>query len=323
MAIKVAFVGAGGIAGFHLGHLEKMDGVDVVGFCDVDRDRAEKRAKEFDAKAYKDHRRMLDNTKPDALYVCTPPFAHGPYELDAIERGCHLFVEKPHALSMETALEIRDAAKTAGIIAAVGYQDRYQDIIGTLRKQLKKRDVATTLGFWMGGMPGVAWWRVKEQSGGQHVEQTAHIFDMMRYLFGEAQTVYAAASTGLMTDVENYSVEDVSAATLIFKSGTVGTVYSACCLKGYGKVGIDIYCTDCRYEYVERKSVTCHEPNHSETWTNAGDFGQAEDEAFIEAIRTGGKRTRKIRSTYADACKSLALSLAADEAIATGKPVDL
>ena len=323
MGIRVAFIGAGGIAGFHLRHLEKIPDVEVVGFCDVVREKARGRAKQYKARAYSDHRRMLDATKPDAVYVCTPPFAHGPYELDAVARGCHLFVEKPIATSMDTALEIRDAIKKAGVVSAVGYQDRYQDIIARLRKFLRTRQVATAMGYWMGGMPGVAWWRVKAQSGGQHTEQTTHIFDMMRYLFGEVRAVFAAASTGLMTHVPNYDVEDVSAVTLIFKSGIVGTVYSACCLKGVGKVGIDIFCTDARVEYVERTSVTIHEPSRSETFRNTTDFGQAEDEAFIEAVRTKGKAKRKIRSDYADACKSLALSLAADKSMATGQVVEL
>jgi len=323
MAIKVAFVGAGGIAGYHIGHLEKIEDVQMVGFCDAVREKAQARAKQHKAKAYTDHRKMLDATKPDAVYVCTPPFAHGPYELDAVTRGCHVFVEKPIATSMATALEIRAAIKKAGVVSGAGYQDRYQDIIATLRKHLRKRKVATAFGYWMGGMPGVAWWRVKAESGGQHTEQTTHIFDMMRYLFGEVASVFAAASTGLMTDVPNYDVEDVSAVTLTFKTGMVATVYSACCLKGIGKVGMDIFCTDATYEYVERRSVTLREPNHTEEFTNAGDFGQAEDEAFIGAIRDKGKSKRKILSSYADACKSLALSLAADESIATGKRVEL
>ncbi len=321
MAIKVAFVGAGGIAGFHLGHLEKIQDVRIVGFCDAVPEKAAARAKQFKARAYKDHRRMLDATKPDAVYVCTPPFAHGPYELDAVARGCHLFVEKPHALSMDLALEVRAAIRRAGVLSSVGYQDRYQDIIAALKRILRKRSVATAMGYWMGGMPGVAWWRVKAQSGGQHTEQTTHIFDMMRYLFGEVTTVYAIGSTGLMTHVPNYDVEDVSAVSLTFKSGLIGTVYSGCCFKGVGKVGIDIYCTDARIEYVERRSVTVIEPNHREEFTNAVDFGQEIDEAFIDAIRTKGKTRRRIRSTYADACKSLALSLAATESMATGQPV--
>lgn len=324
MAIKVAFVGAGGIAGFHLGHLAKIEDVRIVGFCDAVPEKAKARAKEHKANAYNDHRRMLDATTPDAVYVCTPPFAHGPYELDAAARGCHLFVEKPIALSMDTALAVRDAIKKGGLLSATGYQDRYQDIIATLKKLLRKRDVATAMGYWMGGMPGVAWWRVKAQSGGQHCEQTTHIFDMMRYLFGEVERVYCQGSTGLMAHVPDYDVEDVSAATLTFKSGMVATVYSGCCFKGVaGRCGIDVYCTDARIEYIERRSVTLREPNHTEEFTNAVDYGQAIDDAFIDAIRSKGKTKRGIRSPYADACKSLAVSLAATESMATGQTVGL
>ncbi|MBM4042041.1 MAG: Gfo/Idh/MocA family oxidoreductase [Planctomycetes bacterium] len=322
MAIKVAFIGAGGIAGYHLSHLVKIQDVQLVGFCDVDSSRAQAKAKQHKAKAYRDHRRMLDATKPHAVYVCTPPFAHGPYELDAVARGCHLFVEKPIATTMDTALEIRDTVAKAGVVSAVGYQDRYQDIIAKLKAVLRTRRVATAMGYWMGGMPGVPWWRVKATSGGQHTEQTTHIFDMVRYLFGEARTVYAAASRGLMTDVPNYDVEDLSAATLVLKSGMVATVYSACCLKAGGKCGIDIFCTDARIEYVERQSVTVREASRTEEFRNVADYGQAIDDAFIGAIRSKGK-DNKVLSPYPDAVKSLALSLAVDKSLATGQPVEL
>ena len=322
MAIKVAFIGSGGIAGYHLSHLVKIQDVQLVGFCDVQADRAQAKAKQHKAKAYADHRRMLDATKPHAVYVCTPPFAHGQFELDAVARGCHLFVEKPIATTMDAALEVRNAVQKAGVLSAVGYQDRYQDIVAKLKAILRKRKVATAMGYWMGGMPGVAWWRVKAQSGGQHTEQTTHIFDMVRYLFGEAKTIYAAASRGLMADVPNNDVEDVSAATLVLKSGLVATVYSACCLKAGGKCGLDVFCTDARIEYVERASVTVREASRTEEFRNVGDYGQAIDEAFIGAIRTKGKEN-KVLSPYADAVKSLALSLAVDKSLATGQPVEL
>jgi predicted dehydrogenase len=320
VAIKVGFIGSGGIAGYHLSHLEKIKDVQMVGFCDADRSRAEARAKQFKAKAYTDYRKMLDATKPDAVYVCTPPFAHGEYELDVAARGCHLFVEKPIALSMDVANQIRDAIAKADVVSAVGYQDRYQDIIAWLRKMLRKHPAATAMGYWMGGMPGVAWWRVKAQSGGQHTEQTTHIFDMMRHLFGEVKSVFAVGSRGLMADVPNYDVEDVSAVTLTFKSGLVGTVYSACCLKGGGKCGIDIFSTDGTFTYIERQSVSFRTPSRTEEVRNVADYGQLSDEAFITAIRTKGE-DNKIQSPYADACKSLALSLAADRSMAAGQPV--
>ena len=99
-------------------------------------------------------------------------------------------------------------------------------------------------------MPQVPWWRRKEMSGGQAVEQTIHVTDMARYLFGDVISVYAAGRTGLMTDVPDYNIEDSSAATLVFENGLAATIFSACFLSGgRGKGGIDIFTKDMNIEY--------------------------------------------------------------------------
>src|SRR5690606_32169127 len=98
-------------------------------------------------------------------------------------------------------------------------------------------------GSWIGTMPQVPRWRRKDMSGGQDVEQTIHVFDSVRYLLGEVESVQAVATTGLMSDVENYNVEDASAVTLKLKNGAVGTIFSACYLinSGVGKSGLEVY----------------------------------------------------------------------------------
>ena len=125
---------------------------------------------------------MFDKEDLDAGYICTPPFAHGDQELAACERQIPIFVEKPIATQMETADQINRAIQENGIIASVGYPWRYQDNADHARSVSAGQKIVGALGYWMGGMPGVAWWRVREQSGGQHVEQTTHIFDLCRYL---------------------------------------------------------------------------------------------------------------------------------------------
>ena len=92
------------------------------------------------------------------------------------------------------------------------------------------------LGYWMGGMPGVPWWRVRAESGGQHVEQTTHIFDLCRYLVGsDVVAVHGFAGQGSMTDVPNYDVDDMSVVNLKFASGAVANITSACMLEGWGR----------------------------------------------------------------------------------------
>ena len=88
---KLAIIGCGGIGGYHLGHfLQFTDIVELAGFCDLIPERAENfQKKAGTGKAYTDYRVMLDEVKPDMVFVCIPPYCHGQIEFDLIERGIH------------------------------------------------------------------------------------------------------------------------------------------------------------------------------------------------------------------------------------------
>jgi len=92
MAVKVGFIGTGGIAGAHLSNLKNFDDVEFVAMCDVSEDRAKSRANEFGGKAFTDYKEMFDKIDMDALYICTPPFAHGEQERIACEKGIAMFI---------------------------------------------------------------------------------------------------------------------------------------------------------------------------------------------------------------------------------------
>jgi predicted dehydrogenase len=278
-------------------------------------------AEQLKANAYTDFRKMCKKEDLNAVYICTPPFAHGKQEMAAIKAKAHIFVEKPIHLNVAKAQAIASKLQGANLIGAVGYQDRYQDIIDKLKAYLASHPAGMFMGYWMGGMPGVAWWRRKEQSGGQHVEQTTHIFDMARYLFGEVDYVWADGRVGMMTEVPEYNIEDASAVTLKFKSGLTGTVFSACFLGVGSRCGLDIWCKDAHVWYQERTLIRITEkgkPAPEETKV-ANPYAVEEDRTFIQAVATGD--ASKIRSTYADAVRSLAVSLAATKSISTKKVV--
>jgi len=322
MALRIGFVGCGGIANWHMGHLAAIKGVEMVAFCDVKRGRAASAAQKFGpgAPIYTDYKKLYKDACLDAVYVCLPPFAHAEQELIAAQKGIHLFVEKPIALDMALCKRVERAIAKSGVISTAGFQDRYQDIIARLQRELAKNPPGLIMGYWMGGMPGVAWWRRKEQSGGQLVEQTIHTFDMARNLFGEVKSVHAVGSKGLLKDVPKYNIEDASAVNLQFKSGLCGTIFSGCFLSVGGKVGLDIYCKEAVYEYAGRSSLTIRKPGREpEFFKVAKDPGMAIDTTFINAIKKGDQSL--LKSSYADAAKSLAVCLAANESMASGQAV--
>jgi len=326
---RVALVGAGGIGGYHWNQIEKLKKLDayrdlqVVGVADVDLSRAEDMARKAGgAPAFAGHLEMYDAVKPEAVFIGIPPFAHSDQEIGAAERGIHFFVQKPPALTMQHAHRIQAVAEKAGVITAVGHQDRYLDVVDEAKRVLAGQKGGLAMGYWMGGMPGVPWWRVRGQSGGQAVEQTIHIFDTARYLFGEAESIHGAAMSGLMTDVPNYDVDDSSAMTIRFKSGMLCTIFSACFLKGGpGKAGLDIYCQEMRIEYGLRSNVrfSSHQETRELRHRNDNDLDCVR--TFVDAVR-GGDRS-KIRSPYADAVKSLELPLAGHRSVETDQTIRL
>ena len=316
--VKVGFIGSGGIANAHMNALSQIPEAKLVAFCDVQLDRAKAAVQRFGGAAYRDYRKLLEKEDLDAVYICLPPFAHGDQELQALKKRCHLFIEKPIALSLEKAQQINAAIKRGGAVCSVGYHWRYQDTTDRARSLLEGRTVGMVLGYWMGGMPGVAWWRRLKQSGGQMVEQTTHIFDLARYLCGDVKRVTAAYATRALMKVPQFDVSDVGTAVLEFKSGAVGQISTSCLLgQGY-TVGLTIACHDFLLE-TDGGSLRLREPGHNEDWRATTNPMLREDQVFIKACQT--RKTGEIRSPYSDALKTLAVTLACNESAKKGKPI--
>jgi myo-inositol 2-dehydrogenase / D-chiro-inositol 1-dehydrogenase len=318
--VKIGFIGCGGISGAHMPNLQKMQDVEFAGMCDVDEEKAKKASALYGGRVFTDFNQMLEEVELNACFICVPPFAHKGQEMKCVEKGIPFLVEKPIHLDIKDAEGIAAGVKEKGLITAVGYQDRYQNIIDYIKPFFSKDTPGFFTGWWVGGMPGVYWWRRKEMSGGQITEQTTHIFDMARYLLGEPVEVTAVKRTGLMKDIEEYNVEDASAVSVYFGSGVFGTIFSGCFLKvsGTGKSGLDFYFKDRIVEYTERQKVKINYGSKIEEISeNPQEIIYREDRAFIEAVKT--KKPSLIKSSYEDGLKTLRFTSAANRAIESGK----
>lgn len=126
--IKIGIIGCGGIAnGKHMPSLAKLDDVEMVAFCDIIEERAEKAKKDFgtpDAKVYTDYKELLKDKSIDVVHVCTPNREHSFITVDALEADKHVMCEKPMAKTYEEAKKMLDAAKRTGKKLTIGYQNR-------------------------------------------------------------------------------------------------------------------------------------------------------------------------------------------------------
>lgn len=144
--LQVAVVGCGGIANQkHFPALKSQaDKCEIVAFCDVIVERAQKGAKEFgtpDAKVYKDYKELMKDKEIDVVHVCTPNVAHCPITVAAFEAGKHVMCEKPMAATTEDARKMMDAWKKSGKKFTIGYQNRFRKDTQTLYKACQAGDL--------------------------------------------------------------------------------------------------------------------------------------------------------------------------------------
>lgn len=316
---RVGVVGAGGIASRHIGNLMTFADVRVVAITDPERDRAEAQAARCGAAVAATLDELLVQHRLDALYICVPPFAHGEPELRAAELGIPFFVEKPLSVDGDTAERIAAAVAARGLVTAVGYHWRYLDITERAHALLRETPPRLVLGYWIDGTPPPAWWRDDARSGGQMVEQTTHVFDLARLLVGEVSRVTAISARTDRPAFPDATICDVSAATLEFSGGAIGTVASTCLLTWPHRIGLHLFGEGLAMELSEFELMV--DVGQGRPVQRAeGDPFVREDRDFINAVQ--GK-PNCIRAPYAEAMQSHRLALAATESARTGQPVTL
>ena len=348
---KIAMIGCGNIGWYHLEHLMQFVDIELAGFCDVVLTRAESFAQKAGGGAvFTDYREMLDTLKPDAVFISIPPNAHGVIEFEAIARGIHMFVQKPVSNNLHQARKISAAIEKSGLINAVGFQCRYDNINEPAKAFIAENKIVAIQASRVGGVyAGPDWWRVRSASGGMLTDAGIHQMDMMRYLLGvEPVEVFSMGRRGIVTNEEcvGYDIDDVSVTAIRFDDGTVATMTAGC----YSTNGaswdskMTFGSRDCRMEYqlCRKTSIFGVTPENAAAGAetvkgdgtqrrsddekgivhkNEADYGLLCDRTFVDAVITGDPSA--IRSPYADAVKSLAFVLACNESMDTGLPVRL
>lgn len=126
--LRVGIIGCGGIAnGKHMPSIKRIQEVEMVAFCDIIKEKAEKAAKEYgteDAKVYTDYKKLLEDKTIDVVHVLTPNKEHSFITVDALHAGKNVMCEKPMAKTYAEAKKMVEAAKETGKILTIGYQNR-------------------------------------------------------------------------------------------------------------------------------------------------------------------------------------------------------
>jgi predicted dehydrogenase len=168
------------------------------------------------------------------------------------------------------------------------------------------------------------WWRKRELSGGQLVEQVIHMVDLMRFLMGDAVSVYSRQENLFHRDVEDYTVEDVSATVFGFPHGGLGVIYATNgAIPGRWINDYRVVSKHLTVDFANANNATFHytsEPDRPpEVIVSDRNVHLAELQDFLQGIRTGGRTRTPLR----EGARSLDLALAATRSAETGTPVIL
>ena len=251
---KVAVIGTGMIA--TAGHIPAWknlgDEVELVAVADLHQDRAELVARtEGIPRAFGDWRRMLAESRPDIVSVCTPNALHRDPTIAALESGAHVLCEKPIATSLADAQAMFAAAEKAGRTLFVGQSSRF------FEKSRAAHEIAAsgrlgsiyfgeTTSMRRRGIPTWGQFHMKEFSGGGPIyDLGVHTIDLLYWLMGNPRveavscltwTKFGNRDEGLATslaesgaplgvltprpfDPREFDVEDMAAALIRLQGG--------------------------------------------------------------------------------------------------------
>ena len=252
----------------------------------------------------------------DAVYVCVPPFAHGPIEEAVAGAGLAMFVEKPLGLDVSTADRVAEAIARAGVVTAVGHHWRYADTVRRAEQLLEGRAVRLVVGTWLDKVPPVSWWAHRNRSGGQVIEQALHVLDLARALVGEVTEVCAMADGA--PPAPDADVDGATGAVLRFANGAVGTLAATCLLRRKHRAGLELYADGLALTLTEDGLLVQGDADPCWLAVDPDAAKRAADRCFVDAVLG---RSDDVRVPYPEALRTHRLACAIADSAARRRPV--
>lgn len=225
-----ALVGCGRIAPKHIDALTSgaVAGAQLVALCDEKIERAQALAKGLPV--FKSYREMLDKMgkEIDVVSILTPSGQHAQHTIEIAKYRKHIVVEKPMALTLQDADQMIEACDANGVRLFVVKQNRYNYPVKKLRQALE----GGRFGKMVLGTVRVRWCRTQKyydqdswrgtwaHDGGVFANQASHHIDLLQWMMGDVESVFAKTSTRLV----NIETEDTGIVLLKFKNGALGVI---------------------------------------------------------------------------------------------------
>lgn len=320
--IKVGIAGFGKIGQLRAEILSDRKDVSVIGVYDV------KKPEKLDSLVFYDSFEKLLETEVDAIFICAYNTVLADYTAKALNKGIHVFCEKPPAMKVKELDVVFKALKSSGKKLKYGFNHRYHYSVIEAKKIVDSGKMGKLL--WMRGVYGKAgsidydknWRNYKKHSGGGIlIDQGIHMLDLMRYF---SKQTFNKISSHITTAYWNIKVEDNAFIIMESENNVIASMHSSatqwkhkfllemCFEEGY--LNLDGILSGTR-SYAPEKLVlgrrefeditfAMGKPKENITWFENDDSWVLEVDEFINAVKGNGEI---LNGTLNDAFETLSL----------------
>jgi len=219
MALKMAIIGTGGMAGWHFKNVQgKVDGLEIVGGYDIRKEAQERTEKEWGIRAYASPEEIYADKSIDLVLIATPNDVHKTYSIALLEAGKNVLCEKPVTLNAQELEEVMAVAKKTGKLFTINQNRRWDKDFLTIREIYNKKMIGEVYSIEsrVSGSRRLSGWRgFKPNGGGLLLDWGVHLLDQVLDLIPEKITSVQAH----VHNVHNKEVDDVFTVLLRFANG--------------------------------------------------------------------------------------------------------
>ena len=327
--MRVAVIGLAGVGRAHVDRWAKSPNAELVSVCDINRQIADEFASEYEVKGYTSTEEMLETEDLTAISICTPPKVHLALTRMAAAGGIHVLCEKPMASTVSDCQEMIDVCRSAGVVLQIGHKKRFIPPLLRLKELTDGQFGPIQYMVHRYPHPGMSnkdWFWAEDDGGGPILENAVHAADILGFLMGDVERVYAEGGTFFAPHRKPQI--DCAMFTLRFKSGAIGVVNAGMVSMG-GFSFEDFYVANengvaeviGRFDSAETLRYSFRddpETLQEENYPNFDSF-RAEIEHFIECIQTGNEP----RASGEAGMKAVAICRAVKRSAEIGEPVEL
>ncbi len=237
----VLVVGSGSIGRRHMRNLRAL-GIQRLAACDSDPDRLAPMVAELGIEPFTDFEKAIAVTKPDLVFVCTPPVFHVQQALRAVRSGAHVFIEKPLSHTLDGVDELIAASEACQRVVQVGYNLRFHPGLQRVKQLVDdgaigrilwgRAEVGQYLPDWRPWQDYRQSYTARKDLGGGIILDASHELDYVLWLIGNPAELTCMA--GRVSDLE-VDVEDSATVLLRFANGAQVDVHMDFVQRNYAR----------------------------------------------------------------------------------------